>query len=263
MRRHPRARITHIGPLTFGSGMGAGAGHARYAIAAIGAAAALPIVGQGTAAAEGCLYQDDVVSSSNEARVERSLLCLTNAVRRPAGLPAALADARLNSAARGHSVDMVARGYFSHSSPEGSSPSDRAQAAGYPGGAGENIAASGRGTAISVFSLWRSSPGHNANLLGSYSATGLGVAPGFPSGGGGITATQMFGRAPAQGSDTGLDLYYPNEPCRAAKLRRIAINVRIKGSRKGSRRTKLRRRLRRAKRAVARTCSQPAQEPLL
>jgi uncharacterized protein YkwD len=243
--------------------MDAGAGHARDAIGAIAAAAALLIAGQGTAAAEGCLYQDDVVGSSNQARVERSLLCLTNAVRRTAGLPAVLADPRLSSAARGHSADMVARGYFSHTSPEGGSPSDRAQAAGYPGGAGENIAASGRGTARSVFSLWRTSPGHNANLLGSYLATGLGVAPGFPSGRGGITATQMFGRVPAQGSETGLDLYYPNEPCRAAKLRKIALRSRMRASKKRRARAKLRRKLRRAKRAVAGTCSQPAQAPML
>jgi hypothetical protein len=130
--------------------------------------------------------------------------------------------------------------------------------------AGENIAASSRGTAISVFSLWRTSPGHNANLLGAYTATGLGATPGFPSARAGITATQMFGRSRAQGGDTGLDLYYPNEPCRAAKVRRGAVKARTKASRKGSsRRTKLRRKLKRAGRAVARTCSQPVQAPLL
>jgi uncharacterized protein YkwD len=244
--------------------MGAALGQARHGVAAMVAVATLLIAGQGTAAAEGCLHQDDVVSSSNQAQVERSLLCLANAVRRTAGLAPVLADRRLDSAARAHSADMVVRGYFSHTSPEGGSPGDRAQAAGYPGGAGENIAASSRGTAISVFSLWRTSPGHNANLLGSYAATGLGAAPGFPSGRGGITATQMFGRSTAQGGDTGLDLYYPNETCRAAKVRRGAVKARTKASRRGSsRRIKLRRKLRRARRAVARTCSQPVQAPLL
>ena len=158
---------------------------------------------------------------------------------------------------------MVARGYFSHTTPEGSDPGDRAAAAGYSPFVGENIAASGQGTAISVFSLWRSSPGHNANLLGSYVATGLGVAPGFPSGRGGITATQMFGRDAAQGSDTGLALYYPNQRCRAAKLRRIAVQTRLGGAGKGPRRAMLRRKLSRAKRAVARTCAGPPQPPSL
>jgi uncharacterized protein YkwD len=226
------------------------------------AAAALLVIEQGTATAEGCLYQDEAVNGSNQARVERSLLCLTNAVRGRSGLNLLVADRRLNAAARDHSADMVAGGYFSHTSPDGSSPSDRAQAAGYPGGAGENIAASSGGSPISVFSLWRSSPGHNANILGSYSAIGLGAAPGFPGGRGGITATQMFGRAAAQGSDTGLDLYFPNEHCASTKLRKAALKARLRGAKKG-RRAKLRRKLRRAKRAVASACTGPAEQPLL
>jgi len=212
--------------------------------------------------AEGCLYQDEAVTPSNQARVERSLLCLANAVRARAGLNLLSADPRLDRAARGHSADMVARGYFDHIGLDGSTPSDRAQAAGYPGGAGENIAASSRGTAISVFSLWRASAGHNANLLGSYAATGLGVAPGYPGGRGGITATQDFGRSPAQGRDTGLDLYYPSEGCRAAKQRKVALKARLSAVRKG-RRPKLRRKLRRARHAVATACAGPAEQPLL
>jgi uncharacterized protein YkwD len=235
----------------------------RAALAAAVGGVLLLAFGQGTAPAEGCLYQDEAVTTSNQARVERSLLCLANAVRARGGLSSLVGDPRLNAAARAHSGDMVARGYFSHTTPEGSDPGDRAAAAGYSPFVGENIAASGQGTPISVFSLWRSSPGHNANLLGSYVATGLGVAPGFPSGRGGITATQMFGRDPAQGSDTGLDLYYPNEGCRAAKLRRIAVKNKIRRAGKGPGRAKLRPKLRRAKRAVSRTCSQPAQAPLL
>jgi uncharacterized protein YkwD len=240
--------------------MGAGAGHARCGVAAAIGVMTLLIAGQGTAAAEGCLYQDEAVGSANQARVERSLLCLANAVRRTAGLAPVIADSRLGSAARGHSADMVARGYFSHTSPEGVSPSDRARAAGYPGGAGENIAASGRGTAISVFAAWRGSPGHNANILGSYVSTGIGAWPGFAAGGRGITVTQMFGRAAADRGDSGLDLYYPNEQCKAAKLRKLALKARI-GKKKPSR--KQRRKLRRLKRKIGRTCQPSAVEPPL
>lgn len=202
------------------------------------------------------------MGAANQARVERSLLCLANAVRGRVGLTLLDADPRLNRAARGHTADMVARGYFGHTGLDGSTPSDRALAAGYAGGAGENIAASSRGTAISVFSLWRASPGHNANLLGSYVATGLGVAAGFPGGGGGITATQMFARAAARGTDTGLDLYYPNERCATAKLRKIGLKARLRAAKRG-RRSKLRRKLRRAKRAAAGACAGPAEQPLL
>jgi hypothetical protein len=242
--------------------MGAAAGQARYGIAAAVVVVIL-VWGQGKAAAEGCLYQGEAVSGSNQARVERSLLCLSNAVRARAGLASLRADPRLNAAARAHSADMVARGYFSHTTPEGSDPGDRATAAGYGPFVGENIASSGRGTAISVFLAWRGSPGHNANLLGDYLASGLGVASGFASGGGGITATQMFGRDPAQGSDTGLGLYYPNERCGAVKLRRIALKDRMRRAKKGPARRKLRRKLRRTKRAVSRRCSGPPQPPLL
>ena len=234
----------------------------RSLLAAMAAGVALLAFGGGTAAAEGCLYQDEAVTGSDQARAERSLLCLANAVRVRSGLATLAADPRLNAAARAHSTDMVARGYFSHTTPEGSDPSDRAAAAGYSPFVGENIAAASRGTAISVFSLWRASPGHNANLLGSYSATGLGVAPGYPDGGRGITATQMFGRAPARGKDAGLDLYYPNEGCAAAKLRKIAVKARLRATRK-PRRPKLRRKLHRAKRGVSRACGSPAEAPLL
>jgi uncharacterized protein YkwD len=234
----------------------------RALLAAAGASVLLLAFGGGTAAAEGCLYQDEVVSGSNQPRAERSLLCLANAVRARSGLASLRADPRLDAAARAHSADMVARRYFSHTTPEGADPSDRAVAAGYGPSVGENIAAASRGTAISVFSAWRASPGHNANLLGSYSATGLGVASGYPNGGGGITATQMFGSDPSRGSDTGLGLYYPNERCQAAKLRKVAVKTRLRASKKG-RRARLRRKLRRAKRTVERICSGPAEAPLL
>jgi uncharacterized protein YkwD len=239
--------------------MGAGAGHARSGVAAIVAVTSLLIAGKGTAAAEGCLYQEEAVTAANQNRVERSLLCLTNAVRRKAGLVPVLADRRLSVAARAHSADMVAGGYFSHTSPEGSSPSNRAQAAGYPGGAAENIAASGQGIAISVFRAWRGSPGHNANILGPYLATGIGVAPGFATGGRGITATQMFGRVGADTGDGALDLYYPNERCKAAKLRKLALKA--TGGKKSR---KQRRKLRRLNRRIGRSCQPSAVEaPLL
>jgi hypothetical protein len=233
----------------------------RCGVAAIVAIATLLVAGQGTAAAEGCLYQDDGVALPNLGRYERTLLCLTNAVRNHAGLAPVHFDGRLGIAARDHSRDMVTRRYFSHTSPEGSTPSNRAQARGYPGGAAENIASSSQGTAISVFRAWRGSPGHNSNILGSYLATGIGIWPGFATGGAGVTATQMFGRAAADTGDTALDLYYPNERCKAAKLAKLALKARI-GKKKPSR--KQRRKLRRLKRKIGRSCQPSAVEaPLL
>ena len=54
----------------------------------------------------------------------------------------------LINAMRGHLEDMLNRDYFGHDSPEGNTPSDRALAAGYPVGAGENIAWSGNAVQI-------------------------------------------------------------------------------------------------------------------
>jgi uncharacterized protein YkwD len=191
-------------------------------VAALVAAALLAIWGQGTAAAEGCLYQNDPVTSSNLGHVERSLLCLNNAVRLRSGLNPLASDPRLQGAASAHSADMAARLYFGHVSPEGVTAAARALAAGYTAGVGENIGASNGPNAILVFRAWRASPGHNFNLVSpQYQATGIGVAMGYPFGGHGYTATQMFGTGPAQGGDTGLDLYYPNNRCRRAKLGRL------------------------------------------
>lgn len=181
----------------------------------------------GASAAEQCLFQGMKVNAKNLATVERSVLCLTNLHRFRNGLPPLTGDTRLGTAARNHSADMVARGFFDHTNPEGAGPGDRATAAGYPGGAGENLAANGTGTAAVLFTQWRLSAGHNANMLGDYRAAGMGVAPGFPGGSGGggpsITGTQMFGLAAANTGDTGLAFYASSDKC--AKARTVAIRI--------------------------------------
>jgi uncharacterized protein YkwD len=216
-------------------------------------AALLAFARPGTAAAEGCLYQDDPVTAGNLSQVERSLLCLNNALRLHSGLNPLGSDARLQGAATAHSADMAARLYFDHITPEGITPALRAIAAGYTAGVGENIGASNGQTGILVFRAWRASPGHNTNLLlPQYQATGIGMAIGYPFGGPGYTVTQMFGTAPATGGDTALDLYYPNDACKRAKLARLG------GAKKMSRerRRELARRLRRS-------CSSKPQAPRL
>jgi len=71
-----------------------------------------------------------------------------------------------------HAEDMLQRSYFGHDSPEGSSPSTRAKVAGYPTGAGENIAWSGRTDGIQrreeIYKRHRGlvrSVGHRVNLF--------------------------------------------------------------------------------------------------
>jgi uncharacterized protein YkwD len=192
----------------------------RVGILATAVAGLLALALPATAAAEGCLYQDDP-AVQDLARAQRTLVCLNNAVRLHSGLNALTSDPRLQGAATAHSADMAARLYFDHVTPEGVTPAARASAAGYPASVGENIGASTGLTPRFVFQAWRASPGHNTNLLYPlYQATGIGLAAGYPFPGGrpGYTATQMFGSGPAIGTDTALDLYYPNEACRKGKL---------------------------------------------
>jgi uncharacterized protein YkwD len=81
----------------------------------------------------------------------------------------------LASAAREHSNDMARHGFFSHTSRDGMSASDRVERAGYNyRSTAENIAA-GHMTPEEVVAGWVASPGHCANLMDA-SFTEMGAA---------------------------------------------------------------------------------------
>jgi uncharacterized protein YkwD len=74
-------------------------------------------------------------------------------------------NAKLTSAAFGHSRDMADQNYFSHTSLDGRSMTDRINATGYSWSTiGENIAA-GYYSMQSVVDGWMASEGHCANLM--------------------------------------------------------------------------------------------------
>lgn len=101
---------------------------------------------------------------------------LTNLERRRAGLPPLKSNAALAKAAMDHARNMATAGFFEHTDPQGRGPSERAKAAGYPAGCGENIAMGQRGPAESI-AAWMKSPGHKANILGKdYREMGSGFA---------------------------------------------------------------------------------------
>ena len=81
----------------------------------------------------------------------------------------------LAKAAYNHSVDMATQKYFSHTSLDGRSASDRIIAVGYPYTTfGENIA-KGYSNEESVIKGWMQSPGHCVNIMNkSYSEVGAG-----------------------------------------------------------------------------------------
>jgi len=133
----------------------------------------------------------DVAAKRDQAAARSAVLCIVNAERGVRGLPALVGDARLDAAARGHSADMADRDYFDHVTPEGRTPADRADAAGYAWSAiSENIAA-GQKTAREVMTDWMQSVGHCRGVLAPEPVHfGLGlVLRGDPD----PTWTQMFG----------------------------------------------------------------------
>lgn len=86
-------------------------------------------------------------------------------------------DSRLDEAAQGHADDMVARGFFSHTNPDGETEYDRIVATGYdPKSWGENIAGRQQSEADALVS-WINSSEHNRLLnAGTVDEFGLGVA---------------------------------------------------------------------------------------
>ena len=86
---------------------------------------------------------------------------------------------KLTVAAEGHSQDMAAKNYFSHTSADGRTLADRVDATGYAwSGLGENIAAGYPGV-NAVMDGWIASPGHCANLMNTgFAEVGVVCVPG-------------------------------------------------------------------------------------
>lgn len=105
------------------------------------------------------------------------LVDLVNAHRTALGLAPLEWHSGVAAVAQAHSDDMVARGFFSHTNPDGESPFDRLRAAGIAySAAGENIAY-GYPTPASVLAAWLGSEGHRANIENpSYTHHGVGLA---------------------------------------------------------------------------------------
>lgn len=132
----------------------------------------------------------------------QTLLALTNAARSQArqcgdrsfaATGALRWNAMLGSTAQTHSRAMANGNFFDHQDPDGRTPGDRAELAGYSGQrVGENIAA-GLDTASKVVDGWLASPGHCANLMNPHFSE-LGAAyANDPKSDAGIYWTALFG----------------------------------------------------------------------
>jgi uncharacterized protein YkwD len=121
--------------------------------------------------------------------LEAEMLEMVNRERVAAGLRPLAADPELLPVARAHSVDMFARRYFSHYTPEGRSPFDRISEARVSFTiAGENLALAP--TLTTAHNGLMNSPGHRANILRpEFGRVGIGIMDGGIRG---LMVTQNF-----------------------------------------------------------------------
>lgn len=133
--------------------------------------------------------EEDVLALVNQARAQGAN-CGSEGMFGPAG-PLTMEPA-LRCAARKHSADMDARDFFDHINPDGQTPWDRMDLAGYGSysNAGENIAA-GSPDAAGTMMQWMQSDGHCSNIMNpDFQQIGVGYHPGGQYG---HLWTQVFG----------------------------------------------------------------------
>lgn len=130
----------------------------------------------------GTIYPNLVATLSNKNREEANLKSLTyNTV--------------LEEAARQKAEDMMIRGYFAHTSPEGLTPWHWIKEAGYSYEyAGENLAIN-FSDSVDVTKAWMESPGHRANILSShFTEIGVATVKGYVGGRETVFVVEMFGK---------------------------------------------------------------------
>jgi len=104
-----------------------------------------------------------------------TILALTNVERQKVGAVALVEDQKLTEFAQAHAKDMAERGYFSHTTPDGKTFSDRLREAGITNVyAGENIALNY--SPEGAVTAWINSSGHHQNMTNSrFRKMGIGV----------------------------------------------------------------------------------------
>lgn len=149
------------------------------------ALAAVPASAPATAAESPCA---GAYEQTDPVVRRHAVQCLVNNVRAAHGLRRLRASRTLTRAAGGHARDMVRRDFFEHTSPGGSTPSDRALRAGYRGlYVGETIAfAVGEdATPVGTVRGWMASAAHRPVILDrDMRHIGVGIADGAPADGG-------------------------------------------------------------------------------
>ncbi|MFF5110112.1 CAP domain-containing protein [Streptosporangium sp. NPDC000509] len=117
-------------------------------------------------------------SSAPGSSLSEEVVRLTNVERQKGGCGPLISDPQLRSAAQGHSDDMAAKNYFSHTSQDGRDMTARIKASGFsPMRAWAENIAMGQRTPADVVTAWMNSSGHRANIMNcAYTHLGVGVA---------------------------------------------------------------------------------------
>ncbi|HYN22424.1 MAG TPA: CAP domain-containing protein, partial [Thermoanaerobaculia bacterium] len=115
----------------------------------------------------------------DSSEVREEMLARVNAARKRSGLKPLRLNGKLDRSAQRHAEDMLARGYFAHRSPAGTTVRERSKVAGYDWrNIGENIAF-GQTSVPEVVETWLDSPGHRRNILNpAFTELGVGLALG-------------------------------------------------------------------------------------
>jgi uncharacterized protein YkwD len=146
----------------------------------------------------------DVQFEAAPAKARRALVCEIERIRAKRDLARLRDNDRLDRASKRHAADMVRRLYFSHETPGGAEPTDRARRAGYVRSdcswrIGEVLAwgVAARSTAAATVDAWMDSPDHRKILVSRrYGELGTGMVAGTPLAGypSGVTVAAVFGR---------------------------------------------------------------------
>jgi uncharacterized protein YkwD len=190
-------------------------GHLRTpAVLAAAIAIALPATADAARSRRAkCANANLVPSQTNLDRVRRATLCLVNRQRAAHRRSPLTISPDLAQAANAYVNAMAARGFFSHVSPEGSTPVSRIKVTLYLVDArswaiGENLAWGGGrlATPRQMVVAWMGSPSHRHNMLSSrYRQLGVGIAlgtPERPAGRGATYATEFGVRVTARAAST-------------------------------------------------------------
>lgn len=127
---------------------------------------------------------------------QREVWMLTNAERQKAGMSSYAFSKKLSDIAEAKALDMIARQYFEHVSPEGVGVAELAESFGYSYlSIGENLALGNFASSGEVVLGWMNSPGHRANILKSgFTEIGIAAMRGNYQGEDVWFAVQEFGR---------------------------------------------------------------------